>query len=574
MAAKNIWHNNRIVVYGVLLVVAAIIAFAVNWQHEVGQSLDLESIANTSPREIPIPETPWGQNSPEIQKHVQDVRDKLERAKASPDAAPIALANAYGELGEIYLTYDLAAGAIACFRNAAILDSGNFRWPYLQAMAHFTAVESQPAYDAMNEAMRRLASDYSAGAEHHVAARCFLGDAAMRLNRMDEARTHFDEAIRLNPNSLFAHFRRGQLESREGQSELSIQDFLDTLKLYSGSGIVPPPVCVALAIEYQKLGKNDEAEKYRELAKTGPQDFVVSYANPLMSQIRVLNRGSSVLRQAAELDLSRGNYQAALDKIAEGLNGTPDSLKLRMLRVDILMQLEKVDEAIAELGEIRRLDSDGPTGRTQLCELYASRPDTQQKALEEALRWQKDQPDDLPPRLTLAAVSFQRKQFREARDILKEIAAAHPEELSPQLGEVTAVCALGEYQTAVTLYQKLLETFPENADLRHHYARFLVTCPDDLVRDSAQGLRMMQQLPETENSFDRTETLACALADSGAMEEARQLLKEIADRLGPSARPSLGRRLAILRRSLESNQPLREKWPFAMIDDSRFSHVP
>ena len=87
-----------------------------------------------------------------------------------------------------------------------------------------------------------------------------MGDAALRLNKMDEARNHFDEAIRLNPSSGFAHFRRGQLQSRAGLSELSIQDFLDTLALYSGSGITPSPVCLALASEYQKLGRNSDAD--------------------------------------------------------------------------------------------------------------------------------------------------------------------------------------------------------------------------------------------------------------------------------------------------------------------------
>jgi len=293
-----------------------------------------------------------------------------------------------------------------------------------------------------------------------------------------------------------------------------------------------------------------------------------------MSQVRSLNRSSSVLRQAAEMDVSHGDYSAALDKIAEGLKGSPDSLKLRMLRVEVLMQLEKVDEAIAELGEVRRLDSRGPTGRTQLCELYASRSDTQQKALEEALRWQEDQPEDLPPRLTLAAVYFQRKQYSEARDILSQIAALHPEELSPQLGEVTAVCALDEYQTAVGLYRKLLESFPKNAELRHHYARFLVTCPEERFRDSAEGIRIIRELSASEDSFGLMETLACALANSGEMAEALQLLKKVADRLRPLDGQSYRRRLDILQRSFDSNQPWREKWPFAIIAESRFRNVP
>ena len=572
MAASRFWYDKRVVFSSVLLVITAIVLFTLTRRFEFGRSPDSLSKSEVV-TELPIPETPWGQNAPEVQKHVEEFRERLEHAKSSADAAPMALTNAYGQLGEIYLAYDLPIGAIACFRNAASLDSTNFRWPYLQAMAHFAAVETQLAYDSMNEALRQLEWDYSAGPEHHLAARCFLGEAAMRLNKMDKARLHFDEAIRLNPNSFFAHFRRGQLASRTGHSELAVQDFLDTLKLYSESGVVPPPVCLAVAAEYQKLGRNEEAERYRGLAKSGPQDFVVSYSNPLMSQVSSLNRSSAYLRRAAELELARGNYQEALDKIAVGLEGSPDSLKLRMLRVEILMQLEQTDEAIVELCEIRRLDVNGSGGRAELCELYASSPITRQKSLEEALRWQMDQPGELKPLLTLAAVYFQLKQYQEARDILTNVANRLPKELSPQLGVVTAVCALGDYQTAVTLYQKLMVTFPENAELRHHYARFLVTCPTDALRDSAEALKILRELSAAESSFGLEETLACALAESGQMPEARQLLSGISDRLGQSGRPSLRRRLAILQRSFQANQPWREKWPFAVIEDSRVNNV-
>jgi tetratricopeptide (TPR) repeat protein len=566
MALSHIWYNKGWLIFATILAIAVGAAFVTTWDFQTGLPSDSTAGINPQAEEIPIPETPWGRNAPEVQRHVEESRRSLEEFKSRRDATPIALANAYGQLGEIYLTYDLPRGAIACFRNAARLDRGNFRWPYLRAMAHYTAVETVEAYDAMMEALRQLEQDYSAGPEHHLAARCFLGDAALRLNKMDEARNHFDEAIRLNPSSGFAHFRRGQLQSRAGQSELSIQDFQDTLALYSGSGIVPGPVCLALAGEYQKLGRGTDAESYRKLAETGPKDFIVSYVNPLMSEIRLLNQSSSYLRQAAEQDVSRGNYPGALDKIATGLQGSPDSLKLRMLRVDILMRLGRTDEAIAELGEVRRLDGGGSTGRAQLCELYARNPATRAEALAEALRWQADQPRSLRPRLTLAAIYFQMEQYQQARDILTTSSLEYPQELSPQIGLVTATCAMGDYAAAVAMYNELLPKFPQSAELRHHTARFFVTCPTETLRDPARAITMLTELIAAEDSFELQETMGCALAASGRMQDALKLIGSLTSHSGNAGTTSAQYRLEMLRKSFESGQPWLEKWPFAILD--------
>ncbi|MEZ6033633.1 MAG: tetratricopeptide repeat protein [Planctomycetaceae bacterium] len=568
MAPFNLGSTRRRLIFATLLAIAVGAALVSTWNFETGLPSDSPARNESQTEEIPIPETPWGRNAPEVQRHVEESRKSLEEIKARHDASPIALANAYGQLGEIYLTYDLPPGAIACFRNASRLDPGNFRWPWLLAMAHYTAVETADAYAAMTEALHQLEQDYSAGPEHHLAARCFLGDAALRLNMMDEARRHFDEAIRLNPNSGFAHFRRGQLESRAGQSELSIQDFQDAMTQYSASGVVPGPVCLALAGEYQKLGRDADAAKYRRLAETGPADFVVSYLNPLMTRIRLLNQSSSYLRQAAELDVSRGNYPEALKKIATGLRGSPDSLKLRMLRVDILMRLGRTDEALAELGEVRRLDVHGSTGRAQLCELYSRNPATRSEALAEALRWQSEQPNSLRPRLTLAAIYFQMEQYQQARDILTTSAREYPQELSPQIGLATAICAMGDYAAAVAVYDELLPKFPENAELRHNLARFLVTCPTETLRDPARALKILAELIAEDNSFDLQETMACALAASGRMQEALKLIDSLTSPPGAPDTTSAQNRLEILRKSFVSGQPWQEKWPFAILDGS------
>jgi tetratricopeptide (TPR) repeat protein len=510
--------------------------------------------------EIPIPDPPWGEFEREAPEHVREYRERLEQVKRTSPPSAKDLARAYGELGEVFLTYDLPLAAVPCFRNASRWDGDDFRWPYLQAMGHFALTETADAAEAMRDAVARLRRDAAAGTEHLVAALCFLGEAAVRLNRAEEARGYFDEAVDLEPRCAFAYFKRGQLASHAGESESALDDFLKALSLYEGGR--PAPICLAVAAEYRKLGQAAEAAKYQPRPDVDRLNFVVTYPNPLWAQVRKLNRRSSYVTKRAEALMAQGDDQAALQQLAEGLKVVPDAVPLRLLRAEVLLRLDQPAAAAAELEELRHQDRGGETGRRLLIQAYARSPETRSLAVREAEMWRAEEPAAVAPRMLLAALYFEGGEYPRARREFADAARAAPEEPGPRLGAVLSLCALGEYAAAGDEFQEGLKSFSDDADFRHHFARFLIACPDALCRDAQRGLSLVDELIREKSTFAMYETRACALAACGRWEEARESLAELIERCRTT---SARRRLERIRESFAAGRPWEEPWPFAEI---------
>src|SRR5215203_3162723 len=71
-------------------------------------------------------------------------------------------AGAYGDLGQVYLAYGFNDAAADCFRNAAVLEKKDARWPYLLGAADQAAGRLDEAAAAFTQALG-LAPDAAAG---------------------------------------------------------------------------------------------------------------------------------------------------------------------------------------------------------------------------------------------------------------------------------------------------------------------------------------------------------------------------------------------------------------------------
>lgn len=522
--------------------------------------------------ERPVEEPHWGDAGKVAQQHVGEVRAKLERLRGTPSTSPSELAQAYGELGEVFLAYDIPASAIACFQNASRLDARPFRWPYLEALAHLNATDTAAAARAMQGALARMRSDPATRPEDLYAACCFLGDAAMRLNERDEARGYFSDALELNPNSVFARFKRGQLASFAGRTQAALDDLL--VALASHRGEKPAVLCLAVATELEKLGRREEGAKYRRMAGSTHSTASIGYPNPLLAQVRSINRSPLNLNRAVEAELARGNFSSAIARVDEALSQSPDSLSLRMLRAEALLQGDEVERAIAELEEIRRRDSAGQTGRGMLLEAYARRPETHERALEEAQAWRDERPSELRPQMTLGAVCLRLGRYEDARGAFETALKIAPHEIRAGLGKFIALCALKDYDGVVTCYDQLSRRFKEDQALQHHFARFLATCPDRSFRDPPRSLMIVTQLAANQPSAVMRETMACALAASGKSADATKLLDETVSELGESGALATRRRLHKVLETLKTGQLWLEPWPFAEIPNDGQSASP
>lgn len=520
------------------------------------------AIAITKP-EIPIPEPKWGELENEAPAHVRTFRERLDLAKAS-SSSPKELAQAYGELGEIYLAYEIPASAVPCFQNASRLDRTSFRWPFLEAAALLALMDTSAAADAMSEAEARQRGDPATTREDRVAALCFLGEAAIRLNRLDDARGYFDEAIDVAPNCVFALLKRGWLASQAGDSEAAIDDFRRAMSLYQGAK--PAPLAIALAAELQKCGQPDEAAQLRRAAALSPSSPAITYPNPLLSRVRALSQRVTTVLARARSELAKGDLQAACLHLDKGLAVAPDSVELRLLRGKLLLQMEQTDRAVLDLAAVCRDAPDNHEARMLLIQAYAGRPETREQARQVAVQWRDERPRELRPQIVLAAVDFQRERYEDAYSEYDAAARMFPQEISPRVGRIMALCAMRRYPEARQGFDDALTQFPDDADLQHRLARFLVTCPEDAVREPERGLAVIERLLSEEATIPRRQTLACALAACGRFDEAKREASSLIDSLGASE-PSLLVRFQKMKKSFEENRPWMERWPFELASD-------
>ena len=142
-----------------------------------------------------------------------------------------------------------------------------------------------------------------------------------------------------------------------------------------------------------------------------------------------------------------------------------------------------------------------------------------------------------------------------------------PEEAGARLGQAVALCALRLYDAARERLSQALADFPTNAEVKHYFARFLLTCPDASLRDPARGLVLLRELPSDRAAAAQRETLVCALSAQGEFEAARQMLSELMASRPAMEQPSLRQRLSQIREALEAGRLWTEPWPFAEVKE-------
>ena len=121
---------------------------------------------------------------------------------------------------------------------------------------------------------------------------------------------------------------------------------------------------------------------------------------------------------------------------------------------------------------------------------------------------------------------------------------------------------LGRYREARSWFEESVTAQPESIELKHAFARVLVSSPDDGARDGAQGLRLVQDVmaSTTERPTALGETFAMALAEVGDTTQAAGIQRDL---IGVATRAGLAgdvRRMTRNLRVYEQRRACREPW--------------
>jgi len=227
------------------------------------------------------------------------------------------------------------AEAVAEARSLRELDRRNGTSLHLLEKAYEAAGEWERAYEAR-------ADRYRLGGERDPEAlalyRAAIGETLVRADKLDEAKHHFKEALRLRRNLPAALLRLGDIYYRNGRTERA-------LVLWRGLADTHPDlahlVLGRLEVAYFEKGQMSEMGRaYEEILSKNPRDArtLVALARmhvkkgDLSEAQRMLNEALEVDPQslAARLELSnvhrrRGELARALDEMEALLRGMGES---------------------------------------------------------------------------------------------------------------------------------------------------------------------------------------------------------------------------------------------------------
>jgi tetratricopeptide (TPR) repeat protein len=196
------------------------------------------------------------------------------------------------------------------------------------------------------------------------------GQAMQQLDRIPEAEELFQQALRLNPNSIDSHAKLGNIFLQEGKVSEALAHYEQVLSMYPNSAEAHYYCGLAL----MELGKVPEAvEQYEQTLRIKP-DFVEAHLN-LGVELEKLGRTTDAIRHyeetlrirpespEAHLDLgtalfTEGRAQEAIAHYDEALRIQPDYVRAYYNRGFVLEHLGKLPEAVADYEEAIRIKPD------------------------------------------------------------------------------------------------------------------------------------------------------------------------------------------------------------------------
>lgn len=388
------------------------------------------------PASLTVPDPDLSSMDPALARWLDDARDRVARQaeEATDDADPVPIGRAFGELGQLYYTFDRKDAAEATLRHATRLEPERFRWSYLLANTLAELGRLEEAREQFDRVLE-LRPDSLPGWLR-------LGDVQLDLGRPSEAAASYERALEIDPRSAAAHFGLGRAAAARDDPAAAVEHFERALELQPQASAVRYP----LAQAYRELGRIEEAE--RELARRG--DTTVPLDDPIGRELRDL-RTLTAFQVMTSLAARPGDRTPeeilgfALTQLGD-VRGTADQLEAAV---------ERRREEGAPAEEMGRLQYVLGALRVQ--------EGNDEQALEPLRRAVELAPELTDARVKLGNAQARRGRFDEAAAQYTEALEARPGDRELRLKRATAWVNLGRFADATRELERLLEQEPLDA---------------------------------------------------------------------------------------------------------------
>jgi len=434
-----------------------------------------------------------------LQARVRSLQEAAQRSPRNPE--PV------GTLGTVYFVRGSLEAAVTCFARASELGPQSMHWWYYSGMAYERVGDREKAIAAYERAL-----DLDAG----------YGPLYVRLAQLlvpsdrERAASLCQRALELNPNNPTAIVGLGLCALAGGEPEAALARIEQALE------IMPDyrQAHEALARALDELGREEEAQKHREMATRGRTPVLGDHLFEMM--LRNGMHLQTLLHDAIEL--AKGGLFEEADRALEVARSVdPDNLFTRRITGSVRSLQGRFEEAAEEYRQVLEVRPNAWDVKAELAEAL-SQLGEHAEAEAAFLAVLAQDPTQRYALEHYGQLLLKLERAEEAEKLLREAAARRPEERWIQLQLGTLLFHLNKDDEAREQFQACVEQAPALLQIR---ARYFLGLLARRAGDIATARTEWEQVIEREPGFvDAYVALAEAAIQQGDYAAAEPYLRQ------------------------------------------------
>jgi tetratricopeptide (TPR) repeat protein len=405
---------------------------------------------------------------PALEMANEAVRAQLETAHATlllvderREGGAAERANAYGDLGRLFLASALLTAAEPALRNARELAPDDVDWPYYLGYLYRGRGEIEMAARMFEDAVRLAPDD--------VPARVWLGRVYLDLDRPEAAADEFVQALALAPRAGAAQIGLGQAALTRGDYDGAVRAFERVLSEAPAASSVH----YLLGLAYR--GQGDEVRAEQQFAQRGDGEVVLD--DPRVAALEVILDSALAYQRRGLASMNSGEWSEAVGLFQNGLAVAPGgdaALRLSLMH-KLGSALWLAGDAAAAVEQFEagvRLSPQFALNHYSLGVVAAARGNT-----DEAREWLESslahEPDLVEARIALASLLHGLGKTAEALPHYAQALKVAPDAADAQYGQALALVDLGRRADARGVLADGLERHPNDSRFTEALGAFL-----------------------------------------------------------------------------------------------------
>jgi tetratricopeptide (TPR) repeat protein len=484
----------------------------------------------------------------------------MEKKKAGTSGDE--LGTAFGEYAILLQAAEYYEAAEPAYLNAQALMPSDVRWPYYLGHLYKSIGQTEKSIQSFERALQKNPSE--------IATLIWLGRLYLEQGKPDVAEPLFERAAQLPPRNVAVMAGLGQaaLARRDYQRAVTVLE--EALAFDPSAASIHAP----LANAYRGLGDTAKAEEHLKLWRN--TDLVVPDRLRADLDMSIESGLSYELRGVRALEAR--DFKAAEGFFRKGVDLTPPATALgRSLRHKLgtaLVLQGDVDGAMARFEEVAKLappdgfDEASAKANYSLGVVLASSGQTA-PAIQRLTAAVKYNPNYAEALMALGDTLRGSGRIEASLKPYAEVVRINPRAADARFAYAMALVRLRRYRDAKAWLEDSARIQPDRPELSHALARLLAAAPDDMVRDGARAMTLVQELMKGGKTTVIGETMAMALAELGQFADAVDVQRSVIAAAEQAGIAQDVRRMTVNLRLYERRQACRTPWP---ADDP--AHIP